>query len=105
MQICEQLRFFVRQRQHETESSPSSWSTVEALIKKTKHIYAGVSLRLSNAATLKLVFLFRHSSELRLVRLKMSEGGVYTFRASNGDASVNHTFTIFVISKLCHGFL
>lgn len=44
-------------------------------------------------------FPFRYSSELRLVRLKMSEGGVYTFQASNGDASVNHTFTIFVISK------
>ncbi|KAG7228763.1 hypothetical protein INR49_008541 [Caranx melampygus] len=42
---------------------------------------------------------YRHSSELRLVRLKMSEGGVYTFRASNGDASVNQTFTIFVTSK------
>ncbi|XP_041791127.1 mast/stem cell growth factor receptor kita isoform X1 [Chelmon rostratus] len=42
---------------------------------------------------------YRYSSELRLVRLKMSEGGVYTFQASNGDASVNHTFTIFVISK------
>uniref|UniRef100_A0A6I8PLI8 receptor protein-tyrosine kinase n=1 Tax=Takifugu rubripes TaxID=31033 RepID=A0A6I8PLI8_TAKRU len=40
-----------------------------------------------------------YSSELKLVRLKMSEGGVYTFQASNGDASVNHTFTIFVISK------
>lgn len=42
---------------------------------------------------------YRFSSELRLVRLKMSEGGVYTFQASNGDASVNHTFTVFVISK------
>ncbi|TDH08168.1 hypothetical protein EPR50_G00094610 [Perca flavescens] len=42
---------------------------------------------------------YRYSSELRLVRLKMSESGVYTFQASNGDASVNHTFTIFVISK------
>ncbi|TKS75028.1 Mast/stem cell growth factor receptor [Collichthys lucidus] len=42
---------------------------------------------------------YRYSSELRLVRLKMSEGGVYTFQASNGDASVNHTFTIFVLSK------
>lgn len=42
---------------------------------------------------------YRYSSELKLVRLKMSEGGVYTFKASNGDASVNHTFTIFVISK------
>uniref|UniRef100_A0A8C8DL43 receptor protein-tyrosine kinase n=1 Tax=Oryzias sinensis TaxID=183150 RepID=A0A8C8DL43_9TELE len=40
-----------------------------------------------------------YSSELRLVRLKMSEGGVYTFQASNGDASVNETFTIYVISK------
>lgn len=42
---------------------------------------------------------YSFSSELRLVRLKMSEGGVYTFQASNGDASVNQTFTIFVISK------
>ncbi|XP_040896821.1 mast/stem cell growth factor receptor kita isoform X2 [Toxotes jaculatrix] len=42
---------------------------------------------------------YRYSSELRLVRLKMSEGGVYTFQASNSDASVNQTFTIFVISK------
>nr|XP_033476968.1 mast/stem cell growth factor receptor kita isoform X1 [Epinephelus lanceolatus] len=42
---------------------------------------------------------YKYSFELRLVRLKMSEGGVYTFQASNGDASVNHTFTIFVISK------
>ncbi|KAM8873658.1 mast/stem cell growth factor receptor kita isoform 2-T2 [Spinachia spinachia] len=42
---------------------------------------------------------YRFSSELRLVRLKMSEGGVYTFQASNGAASVNHTFTIFVLSK------
>lgn len=42
---------------------------------------------------------YRYGSELRLVRLKMSEGGVYTFQASNGDASVNHTFTIFVTSK------
>uniref|UniRef100_A0A665U5J4 receptor protein-tyrosine kinase n=1 Tax=Echeneis naucrates TaxID=173247 RepID=A0A665U5J4_ECHNA len=42
---------------------------------------------------------YRHSSELRLVRLKTSEGGVYTFRASNNDASINQTFTIFVTSK------
>ncbi|XP_011492912.1 mast/stem cell growth factor receptor Kit isoform X2 [Oryzias latipes] len=42
---------------------------------------------------------YSYSSELRLVRLKMSEGGVYTFQASNGDASVNETFTIYVISK------
>lgn len=42
---------------------------------------------------------YSYSCELRLVRLKMSEGGVYTFQASNGAASVNQTFTIFVISK------
>ncbi|KAK2835865.1 hypothetical protein Q5P01_016349 [Channa striata] len=42
---------------------------------------------------------YRFISELRLVRLKPSEGGVYSFRASNSDASVNQTFTIFVISK------
>ncbi|CAL8309399.1 unnamed protein product [Lota lota] len=41
----------------------------------------------------------RYSSELRLVRLKMAEGGVYTFHASNGDATVNQSFTVFVISK------
>uniref|UniRef100_A0A8C6M5M8 Mast/stem cell growth factor receptor Kit n=1 Tax=Nothobranchius furzeri TaxID=105023 RepID=A0A8C6M5M8_NOTFU len=39
------------------------------------------------------------SSELKLVRLKSSEGGIYTFKASNSDASANQTFTIFVISK------
>nr|XP_020459033.1 mast/stem cell growth factor receptor Kit-like isoform X2 [Monopterus albus] len=42
---------------------------------------------------------YRYNSELRLVRLKVSEGGVYSFQASNSDASVNETFTIFVISK------
>ncbi|XP_013873207.1 mast/stem cell growth factor receptor kita [Austrofundulus limnaeus] len=42
---------------------------------------------------------FSYSSELRLVRLQESEGGIYTFQASNSDASVNQTFTIFVISK------
>ncbi|XP_017284262.1 mast/stem cell growth factor receptor kita isoform X2 [Kryptolebias marmoratus] len=42
---------------------------------------------------------YSYSSELRLVRLKESEGGIYTFQASNSDASVNQTFTIFVIRK------
>ncbi|XP_030583331.1 mast/stem cell growth factor receptor kita isoform X2 [Archocentrus centrarchus] len=42
---------------------------------------------------------YSYISELRLVRLKMSEGGVYTFQASNSDASANQTFTVFVISK------
>ena len=49
--------------------------------------------------------MFSYSSELRLVRLKMSEGGVYTFQASNSDASVNQTFTIFVISKFSIDFV
>ncbi|XP_077439612.1 mast/stem cell growth factor receptor kita isoform X1 [Vanacampus margaritifer] len=42
---------------------------------------------------------YRYSSELRLVRLKTSEGGVYTFKVSNRDTSLNETFTIFVTSK------
>ncbi|XP_073332081.1 mast/stem cell growth factor receptor kita isoform X1 [Pagrus major] len=42
---------------------------------------------------------YSYTSELRLVRLQTSESGVYTFQASNGNASVNQTFTIFVISK------
>lgn len=44
--------------------------------------------------------MISYSSELKLVRLKASEGGIYTFQASNSDASVNQTFIIFVISKL-----
>ncbi|KAJ8280075.1 hypothetical protein COCON_G00071410 [Conger conger] len=42
---------------------------------------------------------YRYSSELRLVRLKASEGGVYTFSASNGNASTNQSFAVHVISK------
>ncbi|XP_057697838.1 mast/stem cell growth factor receptor kita isoform X1 [Corythoichthys intestinalis] len=42
---------------------------------------------------------YRYSSELRLVRLKTSEGGVYMFKAANRDASLNETFTIFVTTK------
>lgn len=41
----------------------------------------------------------RYRIELRLVRLKVAESGVYSFSASNGDASANETFTIHVISK------
>ncbi|XP_063057403.1 mast/stem cell growth factor receptor kita isoform X2 [Engraulis encrasicolus] len=40
-----------------------------------------------------------YRSELKLVRLKVAESGVYAFEASNGDASVNETFTVHVISK------
>ncbi|CAL1592988.1 unnamed protein product [Knipowitschia caucasica] len=42
---------------------------------------------------------YRFVSELRLVRLKIAESGVYTFKATNGHTSVNQSFTIFVISK------
>ncbi|XP_051930028.1 mast/stem cell growth factor receptor kita isoform X2 [Hippocampus zosterae] len=42
---------------------------------------------------------YRYSSELRLVRLKTSESGVYTFKVSNRDVSMNETFTIFVTTK------
>ncbi|KAK7889607.1 hypothetical protein WMY93_025167 [Mugilogobius chulae] len=42
---------------------------------------------------------YRFVSELRLVRLKIAESGVYTFKATNGQTSVNQSFTIFVISK------
>lgn len=42
---------------------------------------------------------YRFVSELRLVRLKIAESGVYTFRVTNGHTSVNESFTIFVISR------
>ncbi|CAN9500996.1 unnamed protein product [Ophioblennius macclurei] len=42
---------------------------------------------------------YSYISELTLVRMQVSESGVYTFQASNGDTSVNQSFTIFVISK------
>ncbi|KAI3369001.1 hypothetical protein L3Q82_025973, partial [Scortum barcoo] len=65
-----------------------SWSFMSHELKNTSdHVITTVSRA------------YRYSSELKLVRLKMSEGGIYTFQASNVDASVNHTFTIFVISK------
>ncbi|CAB1324124.1 unnamed protein product, partial [Coregonus sp. 'balchen'] len=41
----------------------------------------------------------QYNSELRLVRLKMSESGVYTFYASNDDATINQSFSVYVISK------
>lgn len=50
----------------------------------------------------RLPLVFRYSSELRLVRLKTSESGVYTFKASNRDVSMNETFTIFVTSEWIH---
>ncbi|XP_014853268.1 PREDICTED: mast/stem cell growth factor receptor Kit isoform X1 [Poecilia mexicana] len=42
---------------------------------------------------------YSYVSELRLVRLQSTEGGIYTFEASNGDAAVKQNFSVFVISK------
>ncbi|XP_026146949.1 mast/stem cell growth factor receptor kita isoform X1 [Carassius auratus] len=40
-----------------------------------------------------------YTSELKLVRLKVLESGVYTFSCSNRDATVHQTFEVHVISK------
>ncbi|XP_051951306.1 mast/stem cell growth factor receptor kita isoform X4 [Xyrauchen texanus] len=40
-----------------------------------------------------------YTSELKLVRLKVSESGVYTFSCLNRDATVHQTFEVHVISK------
>ncbi|XP_014899299.1 KIT proto-oncogene, receptor tyrosine kinase b isoform X1 [Poecilia latipinna] len=42
---------------------------------------------------------YRFTSQLRLVRVLSSEGGVYTFSVSNGDASVERSFHVYVNSK------
>ncbi|XP_029297663.1 KIT proto-oncogene, receptor tyrosine kinase b [Cottoperca gobio] len=42
---------------------------------------------------------YRLISELRLVRVLGSEGGIYTFSASHEDASVDHPFHVYVNSK------
>ncbi|XP_062285688.1 KIT proto-oncogene, receptor tyrosine kinase b [Scomber scombrus] len=42
---------------------------------------------------------YRYVSELRLVRVLGSEGGIYQFSASHDDASVNHLFHVYVNSK------
>ncbi|XP_016311720.1 mast/stem cell growth factor receptor kita isoform X2 [Sinocyclocheilus anshuiensis] len=41
----------------------------------------------------------RYTSELKLVRLKVLESGVYTFSCSNRDATVHQMFEVHVISK------
>nr|XP_021326568.1 mast/stem cell growth factor receptor kita-like [Danio rerio] len=42
---------------------------------------------------------FRYISELRLVRVHGSEGGIYTFSANHKYESVNQSFTVHVICK------
>ena len=45
------------------------------------------------------VCLARYISELRLVRVLGSEGGIYKFSASHEDASAHHLFHVYVSSK------
>ncbi|XP_062334759.1 KIT proto-oncogene, receptor tyrosine kinase b isoform X2 [Osmerus eperlanus] len=42
---------------------------------------------------------YRYISELKLVRVHGSEGGIYTFSADHEDASLNQSFPVYVISK------
>ncbi|XP_015244077.1 PREDICTED: mast/stem cell growth factor receptor kita-like isoform X1 [Cyprinodon variegatus] len=42
---------------------------------------------------------YRFISQLRLVRVLSSEGGIYTFSASHGDASADQLFHVYVNSK------
>ncbi|KAM7008784.1 KIT proto-oncogene, receptor tyrosine kinase b isoform 1-T1 [Tautogolabrus adspersus] len=42
---------------------------------------------------------YRYISELRLVRVLGSEGGIYMFSANHKDASVEHSFHVYVNSK------
>ncbi|XP_028274024.1 KIT proto-oncogene, receptor tyrosine kinase b isoform X2 [Parambassis ranga] len=42
---------------------------------------------------------YRYTSELRLVRVLGTEGGIYKFSASHEDASVHHSFHVYVNSK------
>uniref|UniRef100_A0A3Q3WP12 receptor protein-tyrosine kinase n=1 Tax=Mola mola TaxID=94237 RepID=A0A3Q3WP12_MOLML len=42
---------------------------------------------------------YRYISDLRLVRVLSSEGGIYKFSASHEDASVDHYFHVYVNSK------
>ncbi|KAM3623906.1 uncharacterized protein V6R79_017019 [Siganus canaliculatus] len=42
---------------------------------------------------------YRYTSQLRLVRVLGSEGGIYKFSASHEDASIDHSFHVYVSSK------
>lgn len=47
-------------------------------------------------------FLIRYVTELRLVRVLGSEGGIYMLSASHEDASVDRSFHVYVNSKYSH---
>uniref|UniRef100_A0A8C6P254 receptor protein-tyrosine kinase n=1 Tax=Nothobranchius furzeri TaxID=105023 RepID=A0A8C6P254_NOTFU len=52
------------------------------------------------SSNVQICFIFiRYTSELRLVRVLGSEGGIYEFSASHEDASVAHLFHVYVNSK------
>lgn len=59
----------------------------------------GVEGGLSGCSLLFNVWLTRYVSELRLVRVLSTEGGIYKFSAKNEDASAEHYFHVFVNSK------
>ncbi|XP_045902877.1 KIT proto-oncogene, receptor tyrosine kinase b isoform X2 [Micropterus dolomieu] len=68
--------------------SPLSWSyNGKQLLNTTEHV---ITIHRHK---------YRYISELRLVRVLSSEGGVYKFSASHEDASVDHSFHVYVSSK------
>uniref|UniRef100_A0A672Z2T5 receptor protein-tyrosine kinase n=1 Tax=Sphaeramia orbicularis TaxID=375764 RepID=A0A672Z2T5_9TELE len=46
-----------------------------------------------------VIHVVRYISELRLVRVLGSEGGIYQFSVGHEDAAVNHSFHVYVSSK------
>uniref|UniRef100_A0A8C2H209 receptor protein-tyrosine kinase n=1 Tax=Cyprinus carpio TaxID=7962 RepID=A0A8C2H209_CYPCA len=55
--------------------------------------------QLKNTSEHRFSGCYRYISELRLVRVHGSEGGIYTFSANHTYASVNQSFTVHVICK------
>lgn len=103
----------------DTYPAPSSWSwsyggkhllnTTDHVITVHRHNYRyvrggqcstfGLVGGLSGCALLFHVCLIRYLSELRLVRVLSTEGGIYKFSARNEDASAERYFHVFVNSK------
>uniref|UniRef100_A0A667WZV9 receptor protein-tyrosine kinase n=1 Tax=Myripristis murdjan TaxID=586833 RepID=A0A667WZV9_9TELE len=61
--------------------------------------YNGKQLRNTTEHVITSAHVHIHISELKLVRVHGSEGGIYTFLASHEDASVNQSFPVYVNSK------
>ncbi|XP_048873959.1 mast/stem cell growth factor receptor kita isoform X1 [Brienomyrus brachyistius] len=63
-------------------------------------VYEGQALQNSSDHVISMQEMgYRYESELKLVRLKTSEGGVYTFLAQNANATASQLFVVHVISK------